>query len=266
MPRGRKVIGSVQRAIDILDLFSVQTPELGTTEIARGMSLPKSTVAGLVATLEQNGYLDQNPGNRKYRLGFKLAERAGVFLELLDLRRIAAPILEDLRDDCNESVNLAVRDEAYVIYIERMHGTSALGMRSEIGKRERIHSTALGKAILAYMPVKEIHHFVSYYEFEPITPHTITDPAAFLDELHKTHQRGFALDNEENELGGRCVAAPIIDYLRKPIAALSISVPIQRLPEERIEALGAKVMLAARQISQKLGASPDLEAVDAIQL
>ena len=266
MPRERKVIGSVQRAIDILDLFSVQTPELGTTEIARGMALPKSTVAGLVSTLEQNGYLDQNPENRKYRLGFKLAERTGVFLEQLDLRRIAAPVLEDLRDDCNESVNLAVRDEAHVIYIERMHGTSALGMRSEIGKREMIHSTALGKAILAYLPVEEMRHFVSKCQFEPITPHTITDPAAFLVELNTTRQRGFALDNEENELGGRCVAAPIIDFLRKPIAALSISVPLQRLPEEQIEALGAKVLQAARQISQKIGASQDLETTVGNQL
>jgi IclR family KDG regulon transcriptional repressor len=262
MPRERKVIGSVQRAIDILDLFSIQTPELGTTEIARGMSLPKSTVAGLVSTLEQNGYLDQNPENRKYRLGFKLAERTGVFLELLDLRRIAAPTLEDLRDDCNESVNLAVRDEAYVVYIERMHGTSALGMRSEIGKRERIHSTALGKAILAYLPAEEMRRFVFQYPFEPVTPHTITNPAMFLEELNKTRQRGFALDDEENELGGRCVAAPIIDYLRKPIAALSISVPLQRLPEEKIDALGAKVLQAARQISQKIGASRALEAPD----
>jgi IclR family KDG regulon transcriptional repressor len=266
MPRERKVIGSVQRAIDILDLFNVHTPELGTTEIARSMSLPKSTVAGLVSTLEQNGYLDQNPGNRKYRLGLKLAERAGVFLELLDLRRIAASVLEGLRDECNESINLAVRDGAYVVYIERMHGTSALGVRSEIGKRERVHSTALGKAILAFLPIEEVHHFVLEYKFEPVTPHTITDPAAFLVELQKTRQRGFALDNEENELGGRCVAAPIIDYLRKPIAALSISVPLQRLPEERIDALGARVLQAARQISQKMGASQHLESVDANQL
>lgn len=255
MSKQQKIIGSVQRAIDILDLFDRQTQELGVTDIARALDLPKSTAAGLIFTLEQNDYLDQNTLTRKYRLGFKLAERAGVFLDQFNLRRVAAPILETLRDATNESVNLAIRDGKYVTYIERMLGNNMLGMRSEIGKRELIHSTALGKALLAHLPTTELNQLIADYDFNPVTLHTITNPTAFLVELQETLLRGFALDNQENELGGRCVAAPIFNYQGKPVAAISMSVPIQRFPEEKIPEFGAKVKQAAQAISLQLGAN-----------
>ncbi len=255
MSSRRKVIGSVQRAIDILDLFDEHHPELGTTEIAQALGLPKSTAAGLILTLDQNGYLEQNPATRKYRLGYKLAERAGLLLSQFDLRQIASPSLEALRDRCNESINLAVRDGPYVVYIERLDGTSMLGMRSEIGKRERIHSTALGKAILSTLPEAELQEFIARLKFVPVTPRTITSPTTFLVELQKTCQRGFAIDDEENELGGRCVAAPIIDYRGNSIAAVSISVPVQRFPKEMIEKYGSWVKETAGEISRKLGAA-----------
>ena len=254
MGQRSKTIGSVQRAIDILNLFEPQSPELGTTEIARAMNLAKSTVAGLIYTLERNGYLEQNSINRKYRLGYKLAERTGVFLQQFDLRQIAVPVLERLRDDCEESVNLAVRDGINVVYIERMHGINTLGMRSEIGKRERIHSTALGKALLASLSKQEVNKIIDNYVFQPVTSQTITTKTAFLADLEAIRQRGYAIDDQENELGGRCVAAVVTNFRDDAIAAISISVPIQRLPEELIELYGSKVISAAAEISKKLGA------------
>jgi IclR family transcriptional regulator, KDG regulon repressor len=250
-----KLIGSVQRAMGILDLFDRQTQELGVSDIARALNLPKSTAAGLIFTLEQNDYLDKNTATRKYRLGFKLAERAGVFLDQFDLRRVALPILEGLRDSSNESVNLAIRDGKYVTYIERMLGNNMLGMRSEIGKRELIHSTALGKAMLAHLSSTELKQFIDDYEFIPVTPQTITDAGTFIAELEQTLLRGFAVDNQENELGGRCVAAAIYDYHGEPLAAISMSVPIQRFPENKIPEYGSRIKQAARQISLQLGAN-----------
>jgi IclR family transcriptional regulator, KDG regulon repressor len=255
MGKQQKLIGSVQRAVDILDLFDLRTQELGVTEIARALDLPKSTAAGLIFTLEQNNYLDQNTVTRKYRLGFKLAERAGVFLNQFDIRQAAFPVLEELRNSTNESVNLAICDGQNVIYIERMLGSNMLGMRSEIGKREPIHSTALGKAILAQLPLTGINQFIADYEFIPVTPQTITDSTAFLEELEQTLSRGYAIDDQENELGGRCVAAPIFDYLGVPVASISVSVPVQRFPKEKIPELGTLVKNAAQAISLKLGAN-----------
>lgn len=249
----RKLIGSVQKALNILDLFDAHKPELGTTEISQALAMPKSTAAGLVYTLEANGFLEQNQTNRKYRLGLKLVELTSKLLSQLDLRQVAFPHLETLRDLFNESVNMAILDGTEVVYIERLFGTSMLSMRSEIGKREPIHSTALGKAILSVSSRQVVDRYINQFGLPPITPNTITNTNKFLSELQVTRERGFALDNEENELGGRCVAAPIVDYSGRPVAAISISAPIQRLPEDQIPAFGSKVKQTAQAISRQLG-------------
>jgi IclR family transcriptional regulator, KDG regulon repressor len=254
----RKIIGSVQKAIDILNLFDAQNPELGTTEIAVTLEMPKSTAAGLVHTLKVNGCLEQNPQNRKYRLGFKLVELSTRLLNQIGLRQAALPHLRMLRDWCNEGVNLAVQDGGEVIYIERLFGTGILGMRSEIGKREPAHSTALGKAILSRSSDTEIKNFIDRCGLPAITPHTLTERARFIADLQLTRERGFALDNEENELGGRCVAAPIMDYARRVAAAVSISAPVQRLPDSQIALYGAKVKETAAMISRQLGYFEDV--------
>ncbi len=248
-----RVISSVQRAIDILNLYDSRRVELGNAEIARAMGLPKSTVAGLVHTLELNGLLEQNPANRKYRLGFKLVEYGSTLLEQIDLRQEARPYLKALLDWCNESVNLAVWDGDSVVYVERMFGTNLLGMRSELGKREPVHSTALGKAILSCLTESEQRNFLSGIELFPKTPRTLTDPEMLIEDIRKAGERGFALDDEENEVGGRCVAAAIQDSLGRPRGAVSISVPVQRLPVEKLPDFGAKVEEVASALSRRLG-------------
>ncbi len=249
----RKSIASVQRALDILNLFDKGHVELGNAEIAKLMDLPTGTAAGLIYTLRINHYLDQNPANRKYRLGLRLAERAAVLLDQLDLRKVAEPFLEELRDWCGESVNLAIRDGNEVVYIERMFGDQSLGIRSELGRRGSLHSTALGKAIFSYLPESERQKLINSYDFFAVTPHTIIDRDAFSKELRDIYQRGYAVDEQENELWGRCVGAPILNTFGYPIAAISISVPIQRFPEEDIERYGRKLIDIAGSISQKMG-------------
>lgn len=255
MTKPNNLIGSVQRAINILNLFSENEFELGTTEIAKKLDLPKSTAAGLIVTLLHNNYLDQNPANRKYRLGYKLAERAHILLTSNNLRQVAYPFIEDLNRNVGESVNLGVKDDNMIVYIERLHGSKMLSMRPEIGKREPIHSTALGKSILAILPVKEISNFIMGYEFTKLTPNTIVQPSEFLMDIERTRLRGYAIDDEENEIGGRCVAAPIIDFQGKPIAAISISVPVQRMPDEKVLEYGKLISNTARKISRRFGVS-----------
>ncbi len=252
-PTARKSIASVQRALDILNLFNVGHVELGNAEIAKLVDLPVGTASGLIYTLKINNYLDQNPANRKYRLGLKLAERAAVLFDQLDLRKVAAPFLESLRDWCGESVNLAIRDGNEVVYIERMFGDHALGIRSELGRRGSLHSTALGKAIISFLPETERQALLNRFVFYPVTPFTITDLNEFLNEIALVYQRGYAIDEQENELGGRCVGAPILDRFNYPIAAISISVPIQRFPQEDIEKYSKKLISTSQIISQKMG-------------
>jgi IclR family KDG regulon transcriptional repressor len=252
----RKVIASVQRALDIINLFDGSHAELGNNEIAKMLEMDPGTAAGLVYTLRLNNYLDQNPDNRKYRLGLKLAERAAVLLDQIDLRKIATPYLEELRQWCGESINLAIRDHNEVIYIERLFGHHSLGIRSELGKRARLHSTALGKAILANMNPEETEAILTGYEFISVTPKTITNLKDFLVELERVRESGYAIDEEENELGGRCLAAPVFNNDGIPVAAVSISVPIQRLPREKIIEYGKRIKEATLDISRNLGYFP----------
>jgi IclR family KDG regulon transcriptional repressor len=252
----RKVIASVQHALNILNLFEGSKAELGNMEIAKLLNMNPGTVAGLVYTLRFNNYLDQNPDNRKYRLGMKLAERAAVLLDQLDLRKIAAPFLEELRQWSGESINLAIRDRREVVYIERLFGHHSLGIRSELGKRAHIHSTALGKVILAHMDREGAQTILTGYEFIPVTPKTITNLKDFLEELEKVRITGYAIDEEENELGGRCLAAPIFNNDGNLVAAISISVPIQRLPREKVIEYGARIKETALNISRNLGYIP----------
>ena len=248
-----RVIASVQRAIDILNLFDSHHAELGNAEIARAMGLPKSTVAGLVQTLEANDLLEQNPANRKYRLGFKLVEYGSILLNQIDLRQEARPFLKSLLDWCNESVNLAVLDGDSVVYVERMFGTNLLGIRSELGKREPVHSTALGKAMLSCLSESEQRAFLSNIKLFARTPRTVTNLEDLLEDLRLARERGFALDDEENEVGGRCVAAAIQGNLGRPLGAISISVPVQRMPLEKLPIFGAEVREVAGAISHRLG-------------
>lgn len=249
----RKIIASVQRALDILALFDKGHEELGNAEIARLVDLPIGTASGLIYTLKVNHYLDQNPVNRKYRLGLKLAERAAVLMDQLDLRKISAPLLEELRDWCGESVNLGIRDGSEVVYIERMFGNHSLGIRSELGRRGPLHSTSLGKAILSFMPAAEQLGLLEQYQFTRVTPLTITDPQKFMQELALTRQRGYAIDEQENEMGGRCVGAPVFDRFGYPIASISISVPVQRFPVEEVNKFGQKLIETAGKISRQMG-------------
>ncbi|HAL62764.1 MAG TPA: IclR family transcriptional regulator [Chloroflexi bacterium] len=254
--RGGRGIASVYRALSILELFDAHTAELGITEMAERLALHKSTLAGLVYTLESSGYLEQNPTTRKYRLGVKLVERAFVALGHLEVTRVALPHLERLRNWRDETVNLAVLDGDEVVYIERLLSSQTLGMRSEVGKRAMVHSTALGKALLSQLPRSEVDAFLANCDLAPVTPNTITEPQELKHELDLVRSRGYALDMEEDQIGGACIAAPIFDHKGKAIAAVSISVPIARLRPSEISHFGAKVIGTARAISEDLGYAP----------
>lgn len=252
-PALRKKIGAVQRAVDILNLFDSERPELGTTEIAQALALHKSTVSTLVATLAANGYLDQNSATRKYVLGLRLLERSSVLLGQMDIRRVARPSLDKLHDWRGESVNMGIRDGYEVVYIEQLPSAHSTGMREEIGKRAPLHSTALGKALIAWLPPSELLVIVKQCDLTPLTSKTITSTEQFIQELEKTRERGYGLDDEEHQLGGKCVGAPIFDHMGQPVAAVSVSTPLSRIPVSEVPIVAEMVRDTAKAISLRLG-------------
>ncbi len=251
-PRERAPLRSVSNALAILEAFTLERPELGVTELARTLKLGKSTVHRLLASLSARGYVRKNPATDRYCLGLKAFEVGALAVRQRTIRETAAPFLQHLAAACRETVHLGVLDEGDVIYIDKIESQQALQMYSRIGRRAPAHCTALGKALLAWEPADALER-VLRRRLQAYTPRTLTDPDALRRELARTRARGYALDDDEFEVGLKCIAAPVRDHTRQVVASLGIASPAVRLPEERVGPLAELVRATAADVSAALG-------------
>ncbi|WP_423801232.1 IclR family transcriptional regulator [Neobacillus sp. SAB-20_R2A] len=248
-----RLIQSIERAADVLEIFLTTNSELSVKEISEKVNLSKSTVHGIIKTLEHRGYLQQNPDDLKYRLGIKLFELGNFVGKHLDIRSIARPIIKDLVNELNETVHLVLLNRNEIIYIEKEDGPRTLTMYSHIGKRAPVHCTGVGKAILAYLSDQEVDRLLSIQNLQPFTEFTITDKQAIKNHLQSVRECGYAVDDEEIELGLKCIAAPIFNHQGNVIASISCAAPKIRLDEERLPKVIAGIQKAASEISKALG-------------
>lgn len=247
------IIQSVERALQILDLFNEFTPELKITEISEKMGLHKSTVHSLLKTLEKHHYIDRNPENGKYKLGLKLIERGNCVVSTIDIRQVARIYLLNLSRKTGQTVHLGILNGKEGVYIDKIEGESSLIRFSRIGKALPLHATAIGKALLAFQEPKEIHSLLSDYHFTQQTEYTITNKDEFLAHLEMVHQQGYAVDNQENELGVRCIAVPLLNYENAVLGAISISTLISQVNDEQLAEYVKLLKQTGLEISKKLG-------------
>jgi IclR family KDG regulon transcriptional repressor len=252
----RDGVKSVERALALLELLGAGEESLGISELARRSGLPVGTVHRLLNTLNHLGYVEQDIETRKYALGIRILHLRGAVAQRLKLGEQAMPIMKTLMRRVNETVHLAVLSEGEVFYVDRIEGFQTQNMYTQIGKRGPVHCTALGKAMLAYLPDTVVDQIVATKGLPRKTAKTITDPALFKAELKRIRQRVFAVDDNESEPAVRCVAAPIRDYNGKVVAAVSISGPAARMRPDRDQELSKEVCWAAQQISAGLGFVP----------
>ena len=249
----RYIIRSVSRALELLRTFSGAQSELSLAEVSRRLNLNRSTVFRLIVTLQAHGYLERDRETAKYRLGVTCLELGSVFLNQSDMRKEALPILNDLRDDCKETVHLARLAGSEVVYLEKLDGLLPIGiMGSRVGRRAPAHCTGLGKAMLAYMPEGEIRQLYAESGLRRFTPNTITDLEELIRELAHTRERGYAIDNEEHEPDVKCVAVPIWDYHQNMVGAISVAGPVGRIDRRIAEGLVFRVQEVGRAISSRL--------------
>lgn len=248
-----RLIQSVERAADVLELFLNSTAELSVKEISQELALSKSTVHGIIKTLEHRDYLQQNPDDLKYKLGMKLFELGIAVENQLDIGKIAHPIIGNLVAELNETVHLVVRQRDEVIYIEKVEGPHTLRIYSQVGKRAPYHCTGVGKAILAFQDDAEIDRVLSKGPLEPYTEYTLTDKEEIKNQLTLIRNQGYSIDDEEIELGLRCVAAPIFNHQGKAIASVSCAAPTMRLDEETLAKVIKGIKQAAVEISRCIG-------------
>jgi IclR family transcriptional regulator, KDG regulon repressor len=248
-----KIINSIDRTLQILQLFSPQKPEWGISEISKELNLYKSCIHNTLYTLLNRGFLVQNPNNDKYRLSIKFFELGSIVFGDIDLRKIAHPYLEEISREFNETVHMGILSDGEVISVEQEKSNQSLQNQVFIGKRAPLHCTGVGKAILAFLSQEEIEKIIQDKGLKGFTENTIVDFNRLQDELAEIRKKGYAIDNMEHELGVRCIAAPIRDYQGKVIASLSVSGPAFRIKDERIPLIKDKVIKCCNKISQKMG-------------
>lgn len=247
-----KRIQSIDRAMSILKLFSEKRKEMKLTDIAEELDLNKSTVHGIISTLKYHGFIEQNEETQKYRLGVYLIKLGDLVSNSMDIIDIAHPIIAEVSQNLDETVHLSRLDNNELIYMDKVESHQSIRIITTIGSRMPAYCTGMGKALLAFSDLDKLGESLPE-EFEAITPNTITDKKALIKELYSIREKGYAIDNEESDMGLRCVAAPVFDHAGNAKYALSVSGPTIRMTEERIEAIIQVVKDAAKRISQKLG-------------
>jgi DNA-binding IclR family transcriptional regulator len=248
------IIQAVSHALDLLEQFHEDVDELGVTELSKRLKLHKNNVFRLLATLESRGYIEQNKATENYRLGLKSLELGQTFIKQMGLLRQAKPILEKIVADCNETCYVTIFKEGHVVYLDVMETNMTVRVVSRVGSRLPSYCTASGKVFLAYMSEEEINEILPAEELSPYTPTTLATRKQLKEELEKTAEQGYAIDDEELDQGVRCIATPIRDYTRRIVGAISISGPSMRLSNNRIdEELVPLVLQAAEDLSTRLG-------------
>ncbi len=248
------VIQSVCHALDLLEQFRGDVDELGVTELSNRLKLHKNTVFRLLATLESRNYIEQNKVTENYRLGLKTLELGQTFIKQMGLLRQSRPILERLVKECNETTYVAILKDFQIVYLDVVETDMTVRVVPRVGTQLPAFCTAAGKAQIAFMTDEELEHYLPVKELKRFTPNTITDRNELKKRLREIAEQGYAIDDEELDLGVRCIGAPIRDYTRRIVGAVSISGPPMRLTKERMEKeLIPMVVKAAEDISSRLG-------------
>lgn len=248
-------LSSVATAMLLLKSFTDEHNELGIGALSRQLGLAKSTVHRLASTLLDAGMLDQNKETGKYRLGLTIFELGMLARRKMDIYNEAKIFLRELREKTQETVNLAIMRDDSLIYLNSLEGPSAIKVRSHMGLRLSAHCSAEGKVLLAFGAPDDQARIVAQ-GLSRQTLNTITDPAAFAEEMKLVEDRGYATDYEESEVGVRSIAVPVFSGDHDVAAAVGISGPVQRLTKRTLISYLPALTRAAEAISIKLGASP----------
>lgn len=248
-----EVVQSVERALTILELLTDYNEGLRITEISKKVNLHKSTVHRLLSTLMHKGYVTQNIESNKYKVTLKLFELGNKKLEDMDILNVSKIYIESLMKTLNEVVHLVIRDENEIVYIDKVEADNTIRMASNIGRRSLLYCTSVGKAMLAYMTDEEVEGIWDKSKIEKRTPNTITDFDVLKKELEIIRKTGYSVDDEENEIGVRCIGAPVFNRFGKVEGGISISGPSIRITKDKVEEVAREVTKYANMISRELG-------------
>jgi IclR family acetate operon transcriptional repressor len=244
---------NVTRVIKIIEYLATSQDWVSLRTMARDLDINTAAVYRVLNSLKESGYVQKHPVDSRYQLTLKIAWVSAQVLEKLQLRQVAHPFMERLTSLTNETTHLAILDGNEFVYIDKVDNKQAMRMRSRVGQRGQLHSTAVGKSLLAFLPEDELPKFLAHLTFQPVTNNTITDKNTLLAQLEQIRRLGYATDDEENEIGIRCIGSPIFDHTGRLVGALSISGWTITMTPERIPQLALELIETSQEISRELG-------------
>ncbi len=245
-------VSSVLKVFGILQALGDRR-ELGITELSQHVMMSKSTVYRFLQTMKSLGYVDQEGESEKYSLTLKLFELGAKALQNVDLIRSADIQMREISRQTRETIHLGALDQDGIVYIHKIDSMYNLRMHSRIGRRNPLHSTAIGKVLLAWSENSDVEALLAELQFTRSTDNTLMDAPGLLIALAQVKQQGYGEDIEEQELGLRCIAVPVFDRFGVVIAGLSISFPTLRFTDQGRENYITLLHTAARNISGQLG-------------
>ncbi|MCW2599816.1 MAG: transcriptional regulator, IclR family [Frankiales bacterium] len=246
---------AVTRTLDLLDVIAAATGRLDLASLARESGLHAATALRYLNSLQARGFVRHTP-ETGYELGAKLFELGSAFAQRSSMAVEVQQPLEELAVAAQETASAGIVDEGSVLYIAIAQGQRELGIQSVAGSRHPIHCTALGKAVMAWLPWDEASVLLSLRPLVALTDKTLVHLPALRRELEHTRARGYAIDNEERNEGVLCIGAPVFDHLGRVVGAVSISGPKFRVEVRSVEVVAQLVVDTARLVSTRLGAPP----------
>jgi len=247
-------IKSLVKSLRVLKLFTAQRNAWTAEDMVAALGFHKSSVQRILATLENEGFLSRvAPRRTEYRLGPDILFLGNVAEMSLDLRSVARPIMLELVQRAEETCYLCVADQGQCLYVDKVECSQPIRIINQVGQRNPMHCTGVGKVLLSGMSEDAIDHWIQTRGLQAHTPNSITDRHRLRQELEAIRRSGFALDNEELDLGVKCVAAPIRGSSGMVVAAISLSGPTQRFTPKAIRRFENKIREAAGAISKALG-------------
>ena len=246
-------VQSAERIFQVLEMLA-DNGDMGLMEISSALNLHKSTVHRLLMSLIYMGYAKQDEVTQKYTLTYKMVSMAGKMLDRMDILQVAKPYLERLSDISGEAVHLVQREGNHILYIYKIEAkVGTIRMVSHVGMVHPMYCSGVGKAIMATLPEKEVKQIWNESIIERKTDKTITDIDEMLQVLAEVREKGYALDDEENEEGVRCIAACLHGYSKEVKYAFSVSGPVSRMTKERVEELAVDMKKVQEELSRELG-------------
>ena len=247
-------VRALDRALDLLDLLA-EGQGLTLSEIAVRMGLAPSTVHRVLTTLAARSVVESDPLTQAWHVGPTAFRHGTAFMRRSGLIDRSRPLLRRLMEFTGETANLGIRNGDAVLFIGQVETHETIRAFFPPGTRSPLHCSGIGKALLAYARPEALRSFMQEADLTHFTAATLSNPEALKDDLAQIRQRGYSVDNEERTIGMRCIAAPVFDMLGDAVAGISVSGPVHRMTDARVEVFGAEIVRAARELS--LSEGPD---------